>query len=123
MVFKLCLVSFFFSADGTADVLTTLRIFGEPPPLNTLFLFEKFTDSPQGRGTEYAYDSRNEGVLDEQGTHDGGQAYDQIDHPRTCAPIVFRLDDNGVPDADSEKGADRYDDASKIHNNNDVCPF
>lgn len=97
------------------DLYLSFGILREPTFLYALLLCEEFTDAPEGRGTEYAEERREVNIRDEQGCDDAGRAYDEIDHPGTRAPVVFRLDDDWMPDAYREEGQNGDDDSREIH--------
>ena len=95
-------------------VILAIGVLWEPALLHTLFLMKQFADAPERRSTEDTHGSGDDSILYEQRAHDGDYADNQIDNPRTRAPVVFRLDDDGVPHSDDKEGADRNDDSCEV---------
>ena len=96
-------------------VSSGLFSFGEPTSLYTLLLFEELADAPEGGGSEDAEERREIDVGDEESRHATPETYNQIDNPGTGAEIVFRLDDDWVPNAYREKGHYGYCYACEVH--------
>lgn len=80
-------------------------VHGKPPFLHPLLLLKQLADAPKRGGSNDADNGRHHGVLNADGADDAGNA-DQREHPPwSGAEIVFRLDDDGVEDADNQEGA------------------
>ena len=89
---------------------------GEPALLYPLALSKQLADGPEGGGAENADDGRQDGVLDEQGADNTGDADKEENDPGTSAPVVLGLDDDGMPYPDGQKGAEGNDESCEIHN-------
>ena len=94
-----------------------LRVHGEPSFFYAFFLGEKLADAPKGRCSKDTDYGRKDGILDKQSPHDADDADGQICCPGLCAPVVFCLDDDGMPDADGQEGGQGDDDSCEIHAN------
>ena len=95
--------------------MPTLGIHREPALLYPLLLREELTNTPKGGGSKDAEERREVDVGNEKGCNATADADEQIDDPRTCAPVILCLDDNGMPDANGEKGHHGDGNASEIH--------
>ena len=92
-----------------------LGIHGEPALLYPFLLREEFADTPKRRRSENSEERRQIDVRHEKGCHAAADADEQIDNPGPRAPVILRLDDDGMPDAYGQERADCYNDASEIH--------
>ena len=96
-------------------LLLALGVHGEPASLNTLLLREKLANGPERGGSEDTEKRGYVDVGDEQGSDATAEANEQEEYPGTGAPVVLCLDDDGMPNANREKGHDGNGNASKIH--------
>ena len=103
-----------FADNHFSDVSLAVRILREPAFFHSFLLLKQFADAPQGGGSEHSDGGRDECVFDEQGCSDGGQSHNQKHNPGPRAPVVFRLDDDGMPEADCKECANGNDDACEI---------
>ena len=92
-----------------SELVGAFRVLGEPAFLHTFFLFEDFLDGPERREGKYAQQGGYQNVFGTEGGSGSADAQQKENPPAAGTPIVFRLHDNGVEDADDEKGADADD--------------
>ena len=92
-------------------------VHGEPSFLDALVLLEDLEDSPKGRKAYHAQQNTHMLVGSEHRGHQSQQADNQKSPPGTTAKIIFRLDDDGVEDANTQKSCKSYDYSCKIHVN------
>lgn len=95
--------------------MPTLGIHREPALLYTFLLREEFTNAPEGRGSKDTEERREVDIRNEKGYHTTTDTDEQIDNPGTRAPVILCFDNDGMPDADGEKGHRGNGNASKIH--------
>ena len=85
------------------------------PSLDDAFaLIEDFANRPKTRKTNDGRECAPKQTADEEGSNTADDAKDEEHPPRTCAEIIFCLNDKGMEDADDEEGAKAEDNALPI---------
>ena len=87
----------------------------EPALLNPFLLREEFTDTPESGSSEHAQERREIDVDGKQRRQATAYANEQIDNPRTGAPVILCLDNKRMPNAYGKKGHRSDDNACEVH--------
>jgi len=96
-------------------IVLTFGILREPSLLHAPLLCEQLAYAPKSGSSEHAKESRQIDVWDEKSHRQAANADEQKYNPWTRAPVVLRLDDNRMPNADGEKSHQSNNDASEVH--------